>query len=163
LKYLFITCDGSDWDSTQTYALIKIIDHAIVRAILPYLTTGLHPAHENYLFENALTEGLKINYSKKGVHLSLRTSWFTASGVCDRTNLNFLRQYILHTCGHFIQNVPLNHEDNPHFSTGDDGLRIVEEAHAEEGVDWLNTLYTSKKEINPIGIIETTTGWLRKG
>jgi len=59
----------------------------------------------------------------------MRTLGFTASGVCDRTNLNMLRQYIGHSCGPFLRNangrVAPSIALAPHFSTGDDGLRAV--------------------------------------
>lgn len=78
----------------------------------------------------ATASHMDIRYKKKGINLKMKVTGFTASGVLDRTNFNVLRGYLGNT---MIDDVyynantisPYEEHVNPHYQTGDDALRIV--------------------------------------
>ena len=73
-----------------------------------------------------------MKYRKKGIKVDLETEDFTASGVFDRTNMNYVRQYIAGTCHNFHPhgNVIPDTSQSTLIATGDDALRAVHEDSA---------------------------------
>jgi hypothetical protein len=73
---------------------------------------------------------IRLRYHKKNTRFDFNVSGFTVSGLVDRTQFNFLRQYIVHTCAphlpeHIRVRAPIYAGKTRHFSTGDDGLTAV--------------------------------------
>jgi len=96
--------------------------------------------------------------------VDLETADFNASGVFDRTNLNYVRQFIGGTCQDFLpqmSGVP-SPVLSPLIATGDDGLRSVCADFSHHFLAWMDYLYFPKENLLPKGITQTTTGWLRK-
>lgn len=94
---------------------------------------------------------------------------FTISGVVDRTQFNFLRQMVVHTCGKFLPAAKAclapTYASATHFSTGDDGLTMVDNSEKYIVQNWLNYLYKPLPEKMPAlkdALPAHAAGWLRK-
>jgi len=133
---------------------------------MDYINYNLTDEHIRTLRRAANLREHDISYKKDGVFIKMKTLGFTASGVLDRTNLNFLRQYIGHTMGKFLpgsigRDAPLK-EFGVHISTGDDGLRACYPEYEGQVKRWFDFLYFPKKKLEKDAPTLATTGWLRK-
>lgn len=126
----FISADGSNWDNTQMLELFEVVDWVVLDYLLQQLdwsVSGLTSTHIAKAVELAITKRIRVEYRKRGISIGLSTSDFTASGVFDRTSLNFLRQYIGASCQTHLswaRHIPST-ATAPNVCTGDDGLRVV--------------------------------------
>jgi len=126
-----------------------VVDHPVLEFLLGQLDftmSGWTPDHIKKALSLCITDTIRLKYRKKGIKIDFETKDFTASGVFDRTNLNFVRQYIGGTCHAYLpafSHLP-HHSVSPLIATGDDGLRSVSADHAEAFLDWMDYLYYPK-------------------
>lgn len=162
----YCSADGSNWDQTQEASMIRAVDHAVLRAVFPFLRFETNhwflPAHYAnvyaWLFEIDRTMSLGRLGRAQG---RLRTLGYTLSGLGVQNSFNYLRAYF--GTRPLLAQLPAVSQ----WHTGDDALFSQPPSATPAVVAALDALYVpldvARHHLRTTGqLLRSHCGWTRK-